>query len=221
MENKKSKIIEINKEIFGDNEKLAIKINEELKKKNIFLYNILGTPGCGKTTFITGLEEKLKNNRIIVIEGDVESDIDTVKLRELGINAFQINTHGGCHLDAHMIEYALNNFDANDCDMIFVENVGNLICPAEFYLGEDKRILITSVTEGSDKPYKYPLAFQTSDAVIINKSDLLPYVNFDEEYFTKGIRLLNKKAEVFKISSLKNEGFDSFIEWLIGNNNRN
>jgi hydrogenase nickel incorporation protein HypB len=215
MEKEKSKIIEINKEIFSDNELLAKKINDDLSKKNISLYNILGTPGCGKTTFITGLVKKLKDNRVLVIEGDVESDIDTVKLKELGIKAFQINTHGGCHLDAVMLESALKNFDTNDCDMILIENVGNLICPAEFYLGEKKRILITSVTEGSDKPYKYPLAFQTSDAVIINKFDLSPYVNFDEEYFANGIRLINKTAPIFKISSLKNEGYDEFVEWLI------
>jgi hydrogenase nickel incorporation protein HypB len=216
METNKTKIIEVNKEIFSDNESLARTIHDELTKKNISLFNILGTPGCGKTTFITSLVGNIKEKKVLVIEGDVESDIDTVKLKELGMNAYQINTHGGCHLDAFMLEDALKNFDTSYIDTILVENVGNLICPAEFYLGEKKRILITSVTEGSDKPYKYPLAFQTSDAIIINKFDLKPYVNFDEEYFIKGIKLLNKKAPVFRISSLKNEGFEYFVNWLNG-----
>ena len=214
MDENKTKIININKEIFSDNEKLAKKINEELSSKNISLFNILGTPGCGKTTFITALVKNMTDKKLLVIEGDVESDIDTVKLKELGINAYQINTHGGCHLDAMMLEGVMKNISSDECDIILIENVGNLICPAEFYLGENKRILLTSVTEGSDKPYKYPLAFQTSDAIIINKFDLAPFVNFDEEYFIKGIRLINKTSPVFKISSLKNEGFAEFIEWL-------
>jgi hydrogenase nickel incorporation protein HypB len=209
-----TKIIEINKSIISDNEKLAEKIRSELTEKGISLFNILGTPGCGKTTFITSLIKNIPDHKVLVIEGDVESDIDTVKLKEIGIDAYQINTHGGCHLDSIMLEKAFNEISLDGYNYIFIENVGNLICPAEFYLGEKKRILITSVTEGSDKPYKYPLAFQTSDAVIINKFDLYEHVNFDEDYFMKGFRLINKNAPVFRISSLKNDGFGNFIEWL-------
>ncbi len=215
MEENNKKIIGVYKGIYEDNDKLAARIDEELRKKKISSFNILGTPGCGKTTFLTSAIRHIPDKRTLVVEGDVESDIDTVKLKELGIEAVQINTHGGCHLDALMIEKILSTIDDKELDIIFIENVGNLICPAEFNIGEKKRIVISSVTEGSDKPYKYPRIFETADAVVINKSDLIPFVNFDEEFFTKGVRMLNKRAPIFKLSSLKDEGFDEFTSWLL------
>jgi hydrogenase nickel incorporation protein HypB len=209
-----TKTIEIYKEIYSDNDKLAAKISSDLKNKNISMFNILGTPGCGKTTFLTNSIKYLNDKKVLVIEGDVESDIDTANLKKIGIDAFQINTHGGCHLDAVMMEKALNSINDKDLDVIFIENVGNLICTAEYYLGEKKIILIASTTEGSDKPYKYPHIFEIADAIVINKSDLIPYLNFDEDFFMKGVRFVNKKAPIFKLSSINDENFSSYIDWL-------
>jgi len=208
------KIIQIQKNIYDDNDKLAAEIKTELASKRISLINILGTPGCGKTTFLIGISKYLKDKKILVIEGDLESDIDTVKLNSLGIDSFQINTHGGCHLDAVMVEKALNSITDKDYDIIFIENVGNLICTNEYDLGETKRILLTTVTEGSDKPYKYPYIFEKADAVVINKIDLIPYVQFDEDFFTKGIRHVNATSPIFKLSSLRDEGISTFVDWL-------
>ena len=208
------KIIQIQKDIYDDNDKLAAEIKKDLATKHISLINILGTPGCGKTTFLINICNHLKDKKILIIEGDLESDIDTVKLTKLGIDSFQINTHGGCHLDAVMVEQALASISDKNYDVIFIENVGNLICTNEYDLGETKRILLTTVTEGSDKPYKYPYIFEKANAVIINKSDLIPYVEYDEEFFTKGVRLVNKKSPIFKLSSLRDEGIDQFTDWL-------
>lgn len=210
-----TKIIQIQKNIFEDNDKLALEIRNQLLEKRISLINILGTPGCGKTTFLINVINKMRDKKILVIEGDLESDIDTVVLNKLGIDAFQINTHGGCHLDAVMIRKSLEQIIDKDYDIIFVENVGNLICTNEYDLGESLRVLITTVTEGSDKPYKYPYIFERSDAVIINKIDLSPFVQFDEEYYNRGIKLVNKSAPVFKVSSTKNENIDLFVDWMI------
>jgi len=209
-----TKIIQIQKNIFEDNDKLALEIRNQLLEKRISLINILGTPGCGKTTFLINVINKLRDKKILVIEGDLESDIDTVELNKLGIDAFEINTHGGCHLDAVMIRKSLEQIIDKDYDIIFVENVGNLICTNEYDLGERLRVLITTVTEGSDKPYKYPYIFERSDAVIINKIDLSPFVQFDEEYYNRGIKLVNKTAPVFKVSSTKNENIDLFVDWM-------
>ena len=149
-----------------------------------------------------------------VIEGDIESDIDTKNLNELGIETHQINTHGECHLDAPMIEHMTGHIEFKEPGILFIENIGNLVCPAEFSIGEHVMMLISTVTEGSDKPYKYPLAFEKADIILINKVDLIPYLDFDEEFFMKGVRALNKDAPVIKVSGKTGEGFEEVAKWL-------
>jgi hydrogenase nickel incorporation protein HypB len=149
-----------------------------------------------------------------VIEGDIESDIDTQKLRSLGVEAYQINTGGDCHLNAPMMRAILPKLDLSGGGALFIENIGNLVCPAEFVIGEDIKLLVCSVPEGADKPYKYPTVFVRASAVLLNKMDLLPYVPFDLDYFEAGLRALNPDAPLFKVSSLKNEGFAEPAAWI-------
>jgi len=176
--------------------------------------NILGAPGVGKTSSLHRIITAL-DLPAYVIEGDVESDIDTLKLKALGIQAVQINTGGACHLDAPIVA---NAYDAKLSDFgngfLFIENIGNLICPAEFMIGEHIKLLISAVTEGSDKPYKYPLAFEKADIILLNKWDLLAYVDFDWEFFINGIRKINPSAPVFRVSGKTGEGYGEAIAWL-------
>ncbi|GHU88326.1 hydrogenase accessory protein HypB [Clostridia bacterium] len=198
--------------ILDKNEQLAGELREKFNKQGVFCVNILGSPGAGKTTLLTQIIPKL-SKAAFVIEGDIQSDIDTEKLRKLGIPAVQINTGGACHLEANQIEEALKNAP-RDIGYVFVENIGNLVCPAEFLIGEHVKILISTVTEGSDKPYKYPLAFEKADLIILNKSDLLPYVAFDREYFLSGVRKLNEHAPVLEVSGVGGAGLGAVAEWL-------
>ena len=149
-----------------------------------------------------------------MIEGDIESDIDTQDLQNLGIATHQINTFGACHLDAPMIHEAIHHMDFDQKGILFIENIGNLVCPAEFSIGEHVKMLITTATDGSDKPYKYPLAFEKADIILINKCDLLPYVDFDEEFFMKGVRAQNKEVPIFKVSGRTGEGYEAVAQWL-------
>ena len=187
------------------NEALAGRLNQRLTEKGVYAVNVMGSPGAGKTSVLTGLIKAL-NKPAFVIEGDIESDIDTTKLRELGIGSYQINTGGACHLDSPLIEKAVDENPLENC-FLFIENIGNLVCPAEFMIGEHMKLLICSVPEGADKPYKYPLAFEKAGAVVLNKIDLLPYVAFDYDYFEKGVRFLNRTAPIFKLSAVRGEGF--------------
>ena len=195
------------------NEALARRVRTRLAEKGVYAVNVMGSPGSGKTGVLTGLIKTL-NMPAFVIEGDIESDIDAKKLQALGIGSYQINTGGACHLDAPLIERALNENPVENC-FLFIENIGNLVCPAEFAIGEHMKLLVCSVPEGGDKPYKYPLAFEKADAIVLNKTDLLPYVEFDYGYFEKGVRYLNKHAPVFKTSAVKGEGFDGLADMLI------
>ena len=173
-----------------------------------------GAPGAGKTTSLENLIRALPV-KSYVIEGDIESDIDTERLKKQGISAAQINTFGACHLDAPLMHNAIHNMEMDEGGILFIENVGNLVCPAEFSIGEHIKMLIVSVTDGSDKPYKYPLAFEKADMILLNKVDLLPYLDFDEEFFMEGIRHLNKDAPVFKVCGKTGEGYDAAAEWLM------
>ena len=206
--------IDVMESILDHNDKIADETNIALNKSGIYAINVMGAPGAGKTSVIISIIKELTNLKTYVVEGDIESDIDTKALTALGIDTIQINTHGACHLDAPTISSALKEFKLGEPGVMFIENIGNLVCPAEFQIGEHIKMLIVTVTEGSDKPYKYPLAFEKADIIIINKWDLIPYVNFDEEYFMSGVRALNPLALVVKASSTNNTGFKEVTEYI-------
>ena len=210
--------VDVMENVMDENDHIAAHIKDHMTDHGILIVNEMGGPGVGKTTTIRNVVKNLKKTAPIVIEGDIESDIDTKALNDLGIPAYQINTYGACHLDAPMIDHRLEDmsFDLGDKDrgIMFIENIGNLVCPAEFTIGEHILMLVSTVTEGSDKPYKYPLAFEKADIIIVNKVDLIPYLDFDEEFFMKGVRALNKTAPVFKVSGKTGEGYREVAEWL-------
>ena len=206
--------VPVMEQIYNENDRISDELRAAFDARGIFVVNVLGAPGAGKTTSIINIVEHLKDRNVGVIEGDIESDIDTLKLEQLGIAAQQINTQGACHLDAAVIGKAAELLHLLDNSLLFIENVGNLVCPAEFNIGEHLKMLILTVTEGSDKPYKYPLAFEKADVLLLNKCDLLPYTDFDEEYFIKGVRALNKTAPLFKVSGREKSGYKAVAEWL-------
>lgn len=205
--------IDVKEGILDQNDHIAEHTREHMTEHGILVVNEMGAPGVGKTTVIKNLVKHL-NSRTYVIEGDIESDLDTQELNSLGIDTYQINTHGECHLDAPQIEHQLSHMDLKDPGILFIENIGNLVCPAEFTIGEHVIMLISTVTEGSDKPYKYPLAFEKADIIVLNKVDLIPYLDFDEEFYMKGIRALNKDVPVIKVSNRTGEGFEEVAQWL-------
>jgi hydrogenase nickel incorporation protein HypB len=209
-----NKEIEIMQSVYDKNDEVATRINEELTKKNIFAVNVMGAPGAGKTTSLIQIIKRLKQVTPYVIEGDIEADFDTKTLQALGVKAIQINTGGACHLDSPLIGNAVEEMKLEH-GVLFIENIGNLVCPAEFMIGEHVKMLISTVTEGSDKPYKYPLAFEKADLILLNKCDLMPYVDFDEDFFMKGVRALNKKAPVIKVSGKTEEGYDEVVAWIM------
>lgn len=207
------KRINVMEGILDENDHIAEHINEHMTAHGVLVVNEMGAPGVGKTTTLRNLVKHLEL-KPYVIEGDIESDIDTKNLNELGIETHQINTHGECHLDAPMIDHMTGHIEFREPGILFIENIGNLVCPAEFSIGEHVMMLISTVTEGSDKPYKYPLAFEKADIILINKVDLIPYLDFDEEFFMKGVRALNKDAPVIKVSGKTGEGFEEVAQWL-------
>jgi hydrogenase nickel incorporation protein HypB len=196
-------------------EKIA-RINRALfDSKGVFVINLMSSPGAGKTSLLERTIAALKDYfRIVVIEGDIQSQEDALRIKRLGVDAVQINTGGACHLDANMIQSALEQVSLDGCNLLIVENVGNLVCPAEFELGEHKKVMILSVTEGDDKPLKYPLMFQKSSVLIINKIDLLPYVTCDVDKIKRVVRELNPQIEIFEVSCKTGEGIDQWLEWL-------
>ena len=207
--------VKVLQNILSANDQLAARNRQLLNEKGVFTVNIMSSPGAGKTSLILqtikGLKERAK---VAVIEGDVASSLDAEKVIESGGRAVQINTDGGCHLDANMLVSALDNLPLDDIEFLLIENVGNLICPAEFALGEHKKVMLLSLPEGDDKPYKYPLMFTIADAVVINKLDLLPYLDFDIEGFCRTVKGLNQRAEIFRVSCKTGEGVESWLSWL-------
>ena len=199
--------------IYDRNEEMARELNRKLTEKDVFAVNVMGAPGVGKTSALLRMIPKLPR-KAFVIEGDLASDLDTKTLTALGIKAVQINTGSACHLDAPLIADAAATL-APEKGFLFVENIGNLVCPAEFMIGEHIKLLISSVTEGSDKPYKYPLAFEKADVILLNKCDLLDYVDFDINLFVSGVRKLNPTVPVFQVSGKTGAGFDEAVNWLI------
>ena len=209
-----NKEIEIMQSVYDKNDQVAAKIQASLTESGIFAVNVMGAPGAGKTTSLIQLIRRLEEVTAYVIEGDIEADFDTKTLQSLGVKAIQINTGGACHLDSPLIGQAVEDLHISD-GVLFIENIGNLVCPAEFMIGEHAKMLISTVTEGSDKPYKYPLAFEKADLILLNKCDLLPYVDFDEDFFMKGVRALNKTAPVIKVSGKTREGYEKAAEWIM------
>ena len=213
------RIIEIKKSIFDDNDKDANRLREELKTKGVFLLNLMSSPGSGKTTTlirtINALKDKIK---IAVMEADIDSDVDAIKIKEAtGVQSIQLHTGGMCHLDAEMTRQGLRGLDLNDVDLVVLENVGNLVCPAEFDTGASKNCMILSVPEGHDKPLKYPLMFSICDLVIINKMDVAPYFDFDLDKCIQYIKMRNPKAEIIPICAKTGQGVDKFADWIIKN----
>ena len=209
------KVIEIKKSVFENNDREADKVREQLKKDRTFLLNLMSSPGSGKTTTLKATIAALKNEyKIGVMEADIDSDVDAKAISETGAKSIQLHTGGMCHLDAGMTKQGLESFDANELDFVVLENVGNLVCPAEFDTGASKNAMILSVPEGDDKPLKYPLMFTVSDVVLINKIDTKSVFDFDDEAVVKRIKKLNPNAEIFFISAKSGEGIDAWADWL-------
>ena len=211
------KIIEIKKSVFADNEKDADALRNELKNKAVYLLNLMSSPGSGKTTTLIQLINKIKDKiRIAVMEADIDSDVDAIKIKEAtGVPSIQLHTGGMCHLDAEMTRQGIDNLDLNEVDLVILENVGNLVCPAEFDTGSCRNAMILSVPEGDDKPLKYPLMFTVCDLVIVNKTDVMPYFDFDLERCKTYIHQRNPKAEVIPISAKTGEGINNLANWML------
>ena len=211
------RIIEIKKSVFADNEKDANALRKELKDKGVFLLNLMSAPGSGKTTTLVQVINRLKDKiRIAVMEADIDGAVDAIRIKEAtGVPSIQLHTGGMCHLDAEMTRQGLDCLDINNLDLVILENVGNLVCPAEFDTGAIANAMILSVPEGDDKPLKYPLMFTVCDLVLINKTDVMPYFDFDLERCKEYIRQRNPKAQVIPISAKTGDGIDVFADWLL------
>ncbi|MBN1572250.1 MAG: hydrogenase nickel incorporation protein HypB [Deltaproteobacteria bacterium] len=211
------KLVVIKEDILKDNNEMSAMLRDKFKKNKTLVMNLMSSPGAGKTSVILEtlgrLGEEIKS---AVIEGDVTSTVDAEKLDAVGVPTLQINTGGSCHIDSAMIEQAIVDFDVDPYDFIIVENVGNLVCPAEFEVGEDIRVMILSVPEGHDKPKKYPLMFTETEACLLNKIDLLPYTDFDMDEFKDTVKSLNPKSTIFPVSMKTKEGIDDWVKWLKG-----
>lgn len=207
--------IKVMTNILDRNDQIAAEVNERLSAKGIFVVNLLGSPGCGKTSLLEHTIIGLKNElSIAVIEGDLFTAKDAERIEQHGVPVVQINTSGGCHLDANMVNSVLDSLDLENLDLIVIENVGNLVCPAEFNIGEDVKVTVLSITEGEDKPLKYPLIFKQASAVILNKIDLLPYTNFDMNAAIKDITSINSRVRLIEASARTEQGLEQWYDWL-------
>lgn len=201
--------------VLQENNEVARENRERFRRHGIFVLNLMSSPGSGKTSTLERTIAHLACRlRMGVIEGDIYTTKDAERVEAHGVPVVQINTAGSCHLDARMIRPALDDFDLDNLDLLIVENVGNLVCPAEFDLGEDARVAVLSITEGNDKPMKYPLVFRQSEVVLINKVDLLPYTDCDISLMERDLKLINPKLQLFRVSARLDEGFEPWIEWL-------
>lgn len=211
----KYKIIEVKQSVFANNDADANVLRQELKNQNTFLLNLMSSPGAGKTTLLKQTVKHLKEEFAMgVMEADIDSDVDAAAIAESGIRSIQLHTGGMCHLDADMTRQGLKEFGTDDLDLVILENVGNLVCPAEFDTGAVKNAMILSVPEGHDKPLKYPLIFQVCDALVINKIDVLPYFDFDMEKVVEYAHIRNPKLEIFPVCAATGEGIEAWCEWL-------
>ena len=211
----KIRIIEVKESVFSDNNKDADRLRNELKEQKTFLLNLMSSPGSGKSTFLKGIASRLKDKiNMGVMEADIDSDVDAAAMAECGVKTIQLHTGGMCHLDASMTRQGLEEFGTKGMDLVVLENVGNLVCPAEFDTGSVKNAVILSVPEGHDKPLKYPLMFQVANALIINKIDVLPYFDFDIEKVKEYALMRNPNLKIFLISAKTGEGMDEVASWL-------
>ena len=215
MTNGKVRVIEIKQSVFENNDREADRVRAQLKKEHTFLLNLMSSPGSGKTTTLKATIARLKNKlRIGVMEADIDSDVDALAIAETGARSIQLHTGGMCHLDAGMTEQGLRELGAADLDLAILENVGNLVCPAEFDTGAVKNVAILSVPEGHDKPLKYPLMFEVCQALLVNKIDVLPYFDFDMDKVREFALKRNPSIEIFPISAKTGEGVDAWCAWL-------
>ena len=209
------KIIEVKESVFADNDREAARLRQELKQSGTFLLNLMSSPGSGKTTTLLRTIEALKDElRMGVMEADIDSDVDARRIAEAGVKSIQLHTGGMCHLDAGMTEQGLREIGTDGLDLVVLENVGNLVCPAEFDTGAVKNAMILSVPEGHDKPLKYPLIFTVCDVLLINKIDVLPYFDFDMDKVVEYAHRRNPKLEIFPVSAKTGEGMDAWCAWL-------
>lgn len=207
--------IDLKQPVLELNDKLAAENRQNFKKHGVYVLNILASPGSGKTSTIMAIIDALRDTyNIAVIEGDIASNVDSERIAKLGIPAVQVNTGGACHLESDMIKRAIAQLDLDDIDLILLENVGNLICPVEYDLGENAKVMILSVPEGDDKPLKYPGVFQASHAVVLNKIDTLPVFNFDQKAFEDNVHALNHDVPIFPISATNGDGVEAWTNWL-------
>ena len=212
---KEVRVLEIKESVFADNDRQADNLRRELKEPGVVLMNLMSSPGSGKTTTLKGTIERLKDRfRIGVMEADIDSDVDADTIAQTGAKAIQIHTGGMCHLDADMTRQGIESLETKDVDLAILENVGNLVCPAEFDTGAVKNAMILSVPEGDDKPLKYPLMFSICDVLLINKIDVLPYFDFDIEACKERVKKLNPNIQIIPISSRTGEGMDAWYDWL-------
>lgn len=208
------KVIELHKSITASNEKDADALRRGMKFQGTLLINLMSSPGSGKTTLLSSTIQMLEKIKIAVLEADIESAVDAERIEQLGAVAVQVHTDGMCHMDAGMTKTGIDAMKEHDIDLAFLENVGNLICPAEYDTGAGKNVMILSVTEGDDKPLKYPLMFEKSDALVISKIDALPYFDFDLETCIKRVKRLNPNIKIFPLSAKTKEGMKEWLNWL-------
>ena len=213
---KEVRILEIKQSVFADNDRQAQLLRQELKEKKLFLLNLMSSPGSGKTTTLMRTIEALRDTlRIGVMEADIDSDVDARTISQSGVRVIQLHTGGMCHLDAEMTRQGLEGLDTAELDLVILENVGNLVCPAEFDTGATKNVMILSVPEGHDKPLKYPLMFSVCDVVLVNKIDVLPYFDFELEKCREYVHRRNPQAKVIPICARTGEGMEEWTDWLL------
>ncbi|MEE1411840.1 MAG: hydrogenase nickel incorporation protein HypB [Bulleidia sp.] len=209
------KVIELHKSVTSVNDEEAQQVREQLKQKGVFLVNLMSSPGSGKTTLLKRIIQDMKAEYAIgVMEADIDSDVDAVSIEKIGAKAIQVHTDGMCHMDAGMTKTSLEETGVDDLDLVFLENVGNLICPAEYDTGAVKKVMILSVPEGDDKPLKYPLMFEESDVLVISKIDALPYFDFDMDKCRERALYLNKNIQIFPVSAKTGQGMEELENWL-------
>lgn len=209
--------VDVRTKILSENDRVAATNRERFAEAGVLVLNLISSPGSGKTTLLESTLDRLAGSlRVLVIEGDVSTDRDIERVRAHGADGVQINTAGGCHLSAKMVAEVLPGLDLASADVLFIENVGNLICPSTYDLGEDAKVVLLSTTEGDDKPMKYPAIFHESSVAVINKMDLLPYLPYDIERAEKEIGVLNSDCDIIRVSALKGTGMDDWIDWIAG-----